>query len=225
MPRRRGNRRGGRRVQQRRALRGQHYTEIVTFSISSGTCVEIKRSDLKIPASRPFRVVSLQAQIAGPHIGGRANDQTSAYYSPGGVYIDMCSPSNQIVVSSRPTMLGPQPKTIWVRIPPSSDWFPPDTANNQKIATICHICLLKDATSVYEYITGIVHLHVALGQELPPATCPTRFTHLTSDESWADEVDREIPLQPRPGSLNGDTESRSSCPSVAIDFSFLDSDV
>lgn len=197
MPRRRprGRRRARPRVQKSSVL-----TEVFYFNIQLGKEASYTVGSLSKPANRNFRPLSVSVNCGSAYIPTMANGDAQGWFVPSAVQIDMHDPTGNYVANSRATVLGPQPRTTTCRYPRSGDWFNNNIAVNSKLVTIAAICIGAPGHSpdTTAYVRGLVRMTIQYGPEALPNACPT--PNLLTErgfrvqESWAEEVDRCIPL-------------------------------
>lgn len=208
----RARRGGGRR-------RGVHIgDEYLTFAVLSGQSQPIHYADLStVPKRCAIRPLFIAIETTHGYRPAPASDQFAAYFTPSAIDVQMIS-NGKTCATSRPVVLGAQPRKIIVRAPRSMDWLSPAAPLATEIGVITSICLGTSA-AINSTVRGLIHIRYAFSYEILTGSCPG-LRHIGPSEppfpsngSWADHVEASYP--PRP-------ESHTSIDSVAIDLSFLD---
>lgn len=165
----------------RRATRrpGRYYDEYLSFNLKVGTTFTISVGNL---TSRPprcnFRPQFMSVQLVGGFDPTTASDARAGFQVPAAVQIALYSgnTTQSIAATSAPVVLGPQPKTVRVRYPRSSDWFSSDVSATQNFARCSAICLgpakVNATTDDLSTIRGIIHFRINLSSEIIGETCP-----------------------------------------------------
>lgn len=186
MPRRKGRRRRGR----SRAASGYHVgDEFITFSCKLGASQDIKVQNLStLPKNCNFRIVWIKVTASQPLVPGPANDQTSGYFTAGGLDLVIYDNNNVIITSSKPQVLGANPRSVWVRSPPGKAYFPYNMAGSAVIGQLSALCFGKP--SLYTdtgYIRGLIQIRFSFSYEILSSTCPT-LQHLCDTDPDGDDA-------------------------------------
>jgi len=180
-PRRRGRRQRGRR-------RSRTLVERMTFSLQVGSSQQIKVSNLSsLPKNHNFRPVVMSVQVAGAYVPAQVNNVPSPNLAPGftvpaAVQIELRSPYNDLVATSKPEVISYTGKTVSVGYPRSADWWSYNESPESVIGIINAICLGSVGTKSAAYLRGIISFHFNVGDEILSPTCPT-MQHLEASGS------------------------------------------
>lgn len=195
--------RGSRRTQGRRNYGVHIGDEFLTFSVSQGQTSTFTIGNIStMPARCNFRPLFACTEVTAAYIPGTANDSTPGYFSPAAIDLQLTNPSGDIVSTSRPTVLGANPRRVWARYPRSGDWFPYTSPPTTKLGTINAVCLGQPGYS-NGYIRGVIHIRYQFSYEVLIAVCPKFLTddpptpsspastsHL-SKLSWWEQIERD----------------------------------
>lgn len=157
--------------------------EFLTFSVALGATQNITIANI---STRPSRcnlrplVLSVTAQTA--YIPALPNDSLGGYFAPSAISLLLTAGPNggDTAATSRPQVLGCNPRTVTVRYPKSADWYPYDKSTSTVIARIEAVCLGNPGTNVVGYIRGTLHLRYQFSYEILIASCPS--THLSDTD-------------------------------------------
>lgn len=151
------------------------YEESFTFSIQSGSTVDVTASTLgNRPPRSNFRPARAVITASAPFVVG--TNTRPGYFEPGAIQASFCSPDANVETStSRVVSLGIDPTTFTLSYPRSSSWWEYDTQNgaNDVIMQLSAVCMGSTSTAV---IRGVVRLFVRLQPETIVAACPTHIS-------------------------------------------------
>lgn len=212
MPRGRGNS-SSRRGRSRRRSSGHIADEYLTFACNLGSTQKFTIANISTrPKSTNFRPIFACLECTMPVSLAMANGDFAPSLIPGGVDIQLFDPSGKTVATSRPRTLSALTSRVFVRYPRSGDWFAYDVSAAVPLGQFSALCFgTTGATTIGQSLRGLLHIRYAFSFEILTAVCS--YQHL-GPLNWAEEVDREIPLV--------EADRQSSCPSICLDFSFLD---
>jgi len=120
---------------------------------------------------RPFRPISIRVRAC-------ATGGTAALLQLG-----LYDLNDHIIATSGPVLIGSIPKTINVRWPDSSDYYPSGAADNNQLVSLTHVCTGTGVPfkNTFILINGTIFFHS--GAETFISTCPAANakTPLASD--------------------------------------------
>jgi len=157
------------------STQGRFYEEYVPFSIRAGNTIMLTVANLTgRPPSCNFRPLEYRVEAVGGFVPVDASDGRAGFWAPCSFVMEAFSPAGEIVVSSRPLLLGPQPRVTTLSPPPSTDWWPYNNTKTDALLTLTADCLGGVGGSAPNeiYARGFVFIKVALGLEIPNASCP-----------------------------------------------------
>lgn len=185
--------------------------EFFTASIPMGTGSFITSAVFKQSPQRcNIRPLFLRVEAVQPYVPEPASTgQVSAYFCPGAFeaqFIDYST--SQIVATSKPRMLGANPRNIWVRYPRSAGWIPYDMNQTTKIGILSAICVgpANVGNTEKAYVRVMCQLRYQFSFEVLSNTCPTllnngrflqqpiQYNPVEEGEDWSEHVDEVLPL-------------------------------
>lgn len=166
---RRLNARRRRRTSRRSTRSGMHYVEAIPFSIQLGTSSSLTLATL--PGRPPrcnWRPWLITISATAGYIPDTAN--RAGTYAPSAIQF-IYTETSSYVSTSGVQVLGPQPRTVYCRVPPSSDWLSYGLDSTYQWGVLEAVCLGSPGESAF--IRGVIHVHVALQPEIVLAPCPS----------------------------------------------------
>lgn len=195
MPRRR-RRRGGRGRGGGLETR-QEVVEHITFTCPVGATQPVKVQTFNsIPQSRAFRPIRAWVDVTGGHWyrqivdSGKPLDKWCASgYAPAWCQLAFYNNGGARSCTTGAVLLGPSPRRLQLRFPRSEDWFPADhPAGNVIFAVDCG-CIAKPPSGFPSvFVSGIIHIALAIGKEISTESCPTVAEPCVDEEDPLDAV-------------------------------------
>jgi hypothetical protein len=161
----------------RRAASGYHCgDEFLTFSIKLGASQNITLLNISTrPKDCNIRIMSITVSAAQPVVPGPNNDQTSGYFTAGALDVQLYD-NTTVCSTSRPQVLGANPRSIWARMPRGKGYIPYNASTALNIAQINAICLGRASLQNNDvFIRGLIHIRYSFSFEVLIATCPVHL--------------------------------------------------
>lgn len=175
------NRRQGRRSRprgRRSAPRTHVGDEFLTFSLALGKTQPINLGAVSTrPAGCNFRPLSITASATTAYVPATANDSLPGYLTPAALDVQLCSGTDggNVVATSRPQVLGLNPRNVTARYPRSGDWFPYNKPGTTVIGRLNAVCLGAPGVSITGYVRGTLHIRYQYSFEVLTAVCPNHL--------------------------------------------------
>jgi hypothetical protein len=162
----------------RSAPRGHVGDEFLTFSVALGATQNINLGSVSTrPKGCNFRPLVITASATTAYIPATSNDSLAGYFTPAALDVQLCSGTDggNVVATSRPQVLGSNPRNVTARYPRSGDWYPYDKPSTTIIARLNAVCLGAPGVSVKGYVRGTLHIRYQYSFEVLTAVCPTHL--------------------------------------------------
>lgn len=174
--RRRRSRRGSRSGGDGTAPRFHIGDEFFNFSVALGATQNISLGNISTkPAQCNIRPLFIAVTAMTAYVPALGSDALPGYFTPSALDVQLTAgPSGgDVIATSRPQVLGMNPRAVIARYPRSGDWYPYNKTNTVIIARINAVCLGNPGNTITGYIRGTVHLRYQFSYEILTATCPT----------------------------------------------------